>query len=74
MECFWRLFGHWQQDGNCDEQDPSVFYIHFAAHDGFSDHYLHGVSLLAQSPQIYHGREKKSMVLSLSFTITLTWV
>lgn len=71
MECFWCLLSHWQQDGDCNKQDPPVFYLYIPAHDGFSDHHLHGTRFLAQPAQVYYGGEKKSVVLSLSFAVTL---
>ena len=63
MECLWRLFGHWQPHGHFDEQDPSVFYVHFHPYDGLPDYHLYGAGFLAQYAEVYVGSEKKSVVL-----------
>jgi hypothetical protein len=63
MECFWCLFGHWQPDGDCDQQNTSVFYVRFTPNDGFPHYYLYGAGFLAEYEEIYLGSEKKSLVL-----------
>ena len=65
MECFRGLFGYWKPDGNCHQQDPPVFYVHFDPDPGVTDHYLYGTCILAEYPEIYLGCEEKSLVLSL---------
>ena len=63
MECLWRLFGHWQQDGYCHQQDKAVLYVHFSPYDGFPNYYLYGAGFLAQYAEVYLGCEKKPLVL-----------
>lgn len=63
MECLRRLFCHWQQDGNCDQQNPSVFHVHFPTYDGLPYYHLHGAGLLEKYAPVYLGSKKKSMVL-----------
>jgi len=66
MECFWRLFSHWQPDGHCYQQNPAVFYLHFPAHHGLPDYPLPGIGFLAESPEIYLGGKAESLVLFVS--------
>ena len=63
MECFWRLYSHWQQDGDRNQQDQAVFYVHFRPHHGIADHYLHGAGILEKYAEIYLGGETESLVL-----------
>lgn len=63
MECLWRLFRHWRPDGNCDQQDPAVFYVCNPSYDGFSHHSLYGAGFLEKYPEVYESREAKSLVL-----------
>ena len=63
MECIWRLRCDRQPDGDRHHPDPPVFHLHIVVNDGFSDHYLHGSCILAESAQVYHRGEEKSMVL-----------
>jgi hypothetical protein len=65
MECIWRLRRDWQPDGDRHNADPSVFHLHIVADDGFSDYYLHGSCILAQSAQVYDSGKEKSLVLSV---------
>jgi hypothetical protein len=63
MECFWRLFGYRQPDGDRYQQDPPVFYICLHPDDGLSDYPLHGTGFLAEYPEVYVGGEAESVVL-----------
>ena len=63
MECFWRLFSYWQPDGDCDQQNPAVFYVYFHPYDGLPDYYLYGAGFLEKYAEVYVGGEEKSVVL-----------
>ena len=63
MERLWRLYSHRFPFRDRHQQDPSVFYVHFAAYAGFSYHYLYGIGLLEKYEEIYLGGEEKSVVL-----------
>lgn len=63
MECFWRLFGHRQPDGHCNQQDPAIFYVCFYSYDGVTNYHLYGAGFLAQYAKVYLGSEEESLVL-----------
>jgi hypothetical protein len=67
MECFWRLYSHWQPDGYRYKQDPAIFHVHHYPHDGLPHYRLHGVGFLEKYEEVYLGGEAKSLVL---FVIT----
>lgn len=66
MECFWRLHGHRQPAGYCDQQDPAVFYVCVHPDDGFPDYHLHGAGLFPECAEICDGGEAESLVLSIA--------
>lgn len=66
MECFWRLFSHWQPDGRCYQQDPAIFYVRLYFNDGLSNYHLYGACFLEKYAKVYLGGEEKSLVLSLN--------
>ena len=63
MECFWRLYRHWQPYGYCHQQDPAVFYVHFPAYAGLAHYYLYGTGFLEKYAEVYLGGEAESLVL-----------
>ena len=63
VECFWRLFGHWQSYGYCHQPDPAIFYVCFHPDNGLSYYHLYGIGFLEKYPEIYLGGEKESLVL-----------
>jgi hypothetical protein len=63
MECVWRLYSHWRKAGNRYQQNPSIFYLHFSADDGFSHNYLYGTGFLEKYEEVYLGGEAESVVL-----------
>ena len=63
MECLWRLFSHRQPDGDCYQQNPPVFYVHFVTDNGLADYHLHGAGFLEKYAEVYLGGEEKSVVL-----------
>lgn len=65
MECLWGLFGHWQQDGNCHQQHPPLFYVCLHSYNWLAYYHLHDTCFLAEYEKVYLGSEKKSLVLSV---------
>lgn len=65
MECLWRLYGHWRQDGHRYQPYPTIFYVCFTPHNGLPYHYLHGAGFLEKYAQVYESGKEKSLVLSL---------
>ena len=63
MECFWRLYSHWQPDGYRYKQDPAIFHVHLYPDDGLPYYYLHGIGFLEKYAEIYLGGKAKSVVL-----------
>jgi hypothetical protein len=59
------LYRDRRQAGHRYQQDPPVFYLYFNTYDGISGHYLPGIGFLEKYQEIYLGRKKKSLVLSL---------
>ena len=53
MERLWRLYGYRRQAGDCNQQDPPVFYICFNSNVGFANYYLPRAGLLAEYEEIY---------------------
>lgn len=66
MECLWRLFGHRQQDGDCHQQDPAVFYLYFLPDHGLSHYHLPGAGFLEEYAEVYVGRQTQPLVLPVS--------
>jgi hypothetical protein len=73
MECLWRLFRHWQQNGYRHQQDQTVLYVHFSSYNGFSYYYLYGAGFLAQYAEVYLGSEAESVVLFVIISELLFW-
>jgi hypothetical protein len=63
MECFWRLYSHWEPYGYRYQQDPAIFHVHFYPDDGLPYHPLHDIGFLEKYAQVYLGREEESLVL-----------
>ena len=63
VECFWRLFGHWQPDGHRNQQDPAILYVCLYSYDGVSYYHLYGAGVLEEYAEIYLGSEEESLVL-----------
>jgi hypothetical protein len=63
MECLWRLFRYWQQDGNCYQPHSPVFYVCYIADGRLSYYSLYGAGFLAKYAELYEGSKKKSLVL-----------
>ena len=55
MERLWRLHRYRRQAGNCNQQDPAVFYLCFNTYVGFANYYLPGTGFLAEYEEIYLG-------------------
>ena len=55
MERIWRLHRYRRPAGDCNQQDPPVFYLCFRAHDGFPYYYLPGPCFLEKHQEIYMG-------------------
>lgn len=66
MECFWRLYGHWQPAGHCHQQDPAVFYVCVDIDDGLTYYHLHGAGLFPECAEICDGGEAESLVLFIT--------
>lgn len=86
MECLWRLFRYRQQDGHCDRQNPSVFYVYLYPYDGVTHHHLYGTGILEKYAALYLGSQTKPLVLFITrqilfqvkpvdkITVTPLWV
>lgn len=55
MECFRRLFCHWQPDGYCHEPYPAILYVRFHTYDGLTYYSLYGAGFLEKYEKIYLG-------------------
>lgn len=73
MECFWRVYGHWEPAGYCHQQDPAVFYVCVHPDDGLSYYHLHGAGLFPECAEICDGGEAESVVLSIARSLTTGW-
>ena len=63
MECFWRLYSHWQPDGYRHKQDPAIFHVQHYPDDGLPNYYLHGIGFLEKYEKVYPGGKAESLVL-----------
>lgn len=63
MECLWCVYRYWQQNGNSNKPDSTVFYLCFTPYDGLSHYYLYDTGVLEKYAQVYYGGKKKSVVL-----------
>ena len=66
MERLWRMYCHRRQVGDCNQQDPPVFYLCFDTYNGFACYYLPGAGFLAEYEEIYLGSQAESVVLFIS--------